>query len=90
KDAIRKAAEADLPLFCYEGAGTRPLPGICRTCVSPGTVSLCIGPEGGFSEEEAGAAAEAGMQMCGLGRRIMRTETAALLVLSCLSAAYEL
>ena len=90
KEAIRKAAEADLPLFCYEVAGTRSLSGILQTCDSPGTISLCIGPEGGFSEEEAAAAAENGMHMCGLGRRILRTETAALFVLSCLSAAYEL
>lgn len=90
RDAIRQAAEADLPLFCYEGVGTRPLPGICQNYDSPETISLFVGPEGGFSEEEAEAAREAGMQMCGLGRRILRTETAALFVLSCLSAAYEL
>lgn len=90
KVAVLRAAEADLPLFCYEGVGTKPLPGICQTVDKPGTISLFIGPEGGFSEEEANAAKEAGMQMCGLGRRILRTETAALFVLSCLSAAYEL
>ncbi len=89
-EAMRQAAEADLPLFCYEGAGTEPLPGIFRTHESPRTIALCIGPEGGYSEAEAEMAADAGMCMCGLGKRILRTETAAVFVLSCLSAAYEL
>ena len=90
KEAMRQAAEADLALFCYEGDGTKPLPVLCRNVDSPRTVSLCIGPEGGFADGEAEAAKEAGLQMCGLGKRILRTETAALFVLSCLSAIYEL
>ena len=57
---------------------------------APHDIALLIGPEGGFSPEEAAAAKESGLAMCGLGRRILRTETAALFVLSCLSAAYEL
>ena len=43
-----------------------------------------------IAEAEAEAAAQAGLMMCGLGKRILRTETAALFVLSCLSAIYEL
>ena len=58
KEAVYQAAQADLPLFCYEGEGTRPLPGICRDHDNPRTISLCIGPEGGFSDAEAQAAAE--------------------------------
>ncbi len=90
REAVRQAATADLPLFCYEGEGTLPLPTLCRQVEAPETVSVFVGPEGGFSPEEAAAAGENGLGMCGLGRRILRTETAALFVLSCLSAAYEL
>lgn len=39
-------------------------------------VLLLVGPEGGFSREEAESAAEKGFSLCGLGKRILRTETA--------------
>lgn len=90
REAVRQAAEATLPLFCYEGEGTLPLPTLYQQVGAPETISLFVGPEGGFSTEEATFAKESSMRMCGLGRRILRTETAALFVLSCLSAAYEL
>jgi 16S rRNA (uracil1498-N3)-methyltransferase len=41
-------------------------------------VMLIIGPEGGFTAEEAEAARNAGFQLCSLGPRILRAETAAL------------
>ncbi len=89
-DAISEAALADIPLFCYEGCGTKPLSEITSEIGSPTTISVVIGPEGGFSEEEADAAAKHGMKMTGLGKRILRTETAAPFVLACLSYKYEL
>jgi len=89
-DAVRQASEADLPLFCYEGEGTVPLTRICRNTDKPATIALFIGPEGGFADKEVSSAQTAGMQLCGLGKRILRTETAAIFVLSCLSAEYEL
>lgn len=42
------------------------------------SVSLLIGPEGGISPDEAGAAQAAGWQAVSLGPRILRAETAAL------------
>jgi 16S rRNA (uracil1498-N3)-methyltransferase len=47
-------------------------------------VLVVVGPEGGFAEREAAAAEEAGMRAITLGRRILRTETAALVALSCI------
>jgi 16S rRNA (uracil1498-N3)-methyltransferase len=41
-------------------------------------ILLVVGPEGGFSVEEAARAHEAGFQWVGLGRRILRAETAAI------------
>ena len=49
-----------------------------------------IGPEGGFEPEEAAAAVKAGMKAAGLGRRILRTETAAPFVLTAPCCRYEL
>ena len=89
-EAVREAAKADLALFCYEGEGTAPIPTLLEECEQPCTVSVMIGPEGGYSEDEASYAKESGMKMTGLGHRILRTETAAPFVLSCLSYKYEL
>ncbi len=96
REALSRAATAELALFCYEGEGTLSLPhvlraaqerGICR----PGmTVSVMVGSEGGFSPREAEAAEAAGMHLVGLGPRILRTETASSFVLSCLVYALEL
>ena len=88
--AIEAAARADLPLFCYEGDGTVSISELTETDKAPKTVSVVIGPEGGFSEEEARFADSRGMKMTGLGKRILRTETAAPFVLSCISFRYEL
>ena len=46
------------------------------------SISVFIGPEGGFDEKEAEAASESGIRLFSLGRRILRTETAALVFLS--------
>ena len=49
---------------------------------SGGTIALCIGPEGGFSKEEVEAAKKEGFLPISLGKRILRTETAAIATLS--------
>ena len=47
-------------------------------------VLVVIGPEGGFAAEEVASTRDAGARAISLGRRILRTETAALVVLSAL------
>jgi 16S rRNA (uracil1498-N3)-methyltransferase len=51
---------------------------------------VAIGPEGGFSDNEARALKENGFSLCGLGPRILRTETAALYILAAVSYQFEL
>ena len=46
---------------------------------------IAIGPEGGFTDQETAAAAEADWRMVGLGPRILRIETAALALASLLA-----
>ena len=48
------------------------------------SVSIFIGPEGGFTPAEVELAKEAGIRPISLGRRILRTETAGLAILSSL------
>ena len=46
------------------------------------SIALCIGPEGGFTKEEVEAAMAEGFLPISLGKRILRTETAAITALS--------
>ena len=96
---VEMAQSADICLFCYEAEGTRPIGHyigggeIKRIAEEKGRapeIAIVIGPEGGFSVKEAEKAAKAGFSMCGLGKRILRTETAATFALSCLVYETEL
>ena len=92
-DALAEAAQADLPLFCYEGGEgtpTQPLTAYFKDRPQPLSVSVFVGPEGGFEPSEAEQAVRCGMKPAGLGKRILRTETAAAFVLAALSCRYEL
>ncbi|MBO5757302.1 MAG: 16S rRNA (uracil(1498)-N(3))-methyltransferase [Clostridia bacterium] len=85
--------ECDLCLFCYEGEGTQTLASILQNeqgLPARPRIAVIVGSEGGFSPEEAARAEAAGMKMTGLGKRILRTETAAPFVLSCLVYRFEM
>ena len=49
--------------------------------------TIFVGPEGGFTPEEVEEAREAGIEPIGLGARVLRTETAALVMLTLAAAA---
>jgi 16S rRNA (uracil1498-N3)-methyltransferase len=53
----------------------------------PRTVVLLVGPEGGFSREEVALATAAGFEAVGLGPRILRSETAAVVAVALAQAA---
>ena len=99
-EALGDAADADLVLFCYEGSEVTPLPSILKEAAPlldaaetqgrKPEIAIFVGSEGGFSPEEAAAARSMGAAMTGLGKRILRTETASGFVLSCLIYALEL
>jgi len=54
-----------------------------------GSTSVLVGPEGGFSIEEVNKLIKANFTPFSLGRRILRTETAAIHVISLLTNHYE-
>lgn len=81
QEALHRAAEADKALLFYENEQAVTL----KMALSGGgykTVSLLTGPEGGLEEKEVAQAREAGLQVCTLGKRILRCETAPLCALS--------
>lgn len=55
---------------------------------SPDSLALLVGPEGGFTAEEARLATRAGFQPVHLGPRIMRSETAGFAVAAVLQYRY--
>lgn len=54
----------------------------------PQALSIMVGPEGGFSDEEEAEALRRGALPLSIGPRVLRTETAALAAVSILSAAW--
>jgi 16S rRNA (uracil1498-N3)-methyltransferase len=61
-----------------------PAPESFRSMPAPanGTITLLIGPNGGWAEFEVEAARDCGFRPVGLGRRILRAETAAIVAVS--------
>ena len=90
-DAISKAAECELAIFCYEGEGALSIKGILEGIkTAPKSISVVVGSEGGFSEAEAAEAERAGLIIANLGPRILRCETAPDYCLSAISYRFEL
>ena len=96
-EMLRKASSADICYFCYEGDGTEPLGKLLSKIDeyknekgSMPEIAIVIGSEGGFSLAEVEKAKAAGCLLTGLGKRILRTETAPVFVLSSLVGVTEL
>jgi 16S rRNA (uracil1498-N3)-methyltransferase len=72
-----------LRLALWEGSRGRPLrAALAGHPSTPPTVTLLVGPEGGFADEEIAAAAQSGFEIVGLGPRILRVETAAVVAVA--------
>ena len=80
---------ADLGFACYEGEREYELRDLLTDGPQPRTIAFFIGPEGGISEPELELLRRHGLPAVSLGRRILRTETAGLYVLSAISAILE-
>lgn len=75
-EVLREARPDEQSFFAYLGDSHVPL--LRDTCQPGKDVILAIGPEGGFSPEEASLARERGYQWVSLGPNRLRTETAAI------------
>ncbi len=75
------ALKSELLLIPWEGERESSLKDILsKRPKPPETIAILIGPEGGFSQNEVNQAREAGAVSVTLGPRILRTETAGLVV----------
>ena len=82
--AFRRARQLDGPSFvAWEGVKEKSLKAkFIESLEKPAHISLFIGSEGGFSDDEIEAAQESNIQPVGLGKRILRAETAGLVAVS--------
>ena len=77
-------------LFCYEAEDTVSIKQALRNNEITGDVSVIVGSEGGFSQREAELLRESGAISVGLGKRILRCETAPTFALACICYELEL
>lgn len=80
-EAVRRASQANFAALFYENERTRSLRAAMESR-SFTTAALMTGPEGGLTDQEVQKAQDCGMEICSLGPRILRCETAPLCALS--------
>lgn len=83
-EAIDKMSKAQLSIMPYEILAGSEASNL-KTVLSENSateISVIIGPEGGFSENEADLAEKSGIKLVGLGPRILRTETVSSAILA--------
>ena len=91
---IERAQDYDYKLIAFEESAkqgeTAKLAATLKV-IKPGqSILFVFGPEGGITEKELDKLVEAGFTACGLGPRILRTETAPLYALAAVSYHLEL
>lgn len=94
KALLASFQQYDLVLFCYEKSNhsNQQIKDVLLQYKEQWSVNnnynpailVIAGPEGGFSEREADEAEAEGAKLVGLGKRILRAETAGLVALSCI------
>lgn len=85
EEALKYGKDFHIKMIPYENAHGMAATKELVEQVKPGmNVGVFIGPEGGFEEKEVELAVAAGFRPVSLGKRILRTETAGLTVLSVL------
>jgi len=76
--------EHELRLLLWEEEEEQSLREVLAAAQRPKSIAVIIGPEGGLTPDEAAMARAAGYRPVTLGKRILRTETAGLAVISIL------
>ncbi|ERJ13674.1 16S rRNA (uracil(1498)-N(3))-methyltransferase [Haloplasma contractile] len=93
RQLIRESFEYDYKLVAYEATNEEDQRNFKKVLnkIQPGErILIFIGPEGGITPSEIKQLTDAGFLVTSLGPRILRTETAPLYVMSCISYELEL
>jgi 16S rRNA (uracil1498-N3)-methyltransferase len=90
-DAFLAAVGAELLLVCHEGsdAASSALLDVIDRAGSPPAVTVLVGPEGGFTDDEVARLTAAGARAVSLGERRLRAETAAIAVCAGIMLHYQ-
>lgn len=89
-EAVAYARQCDERIVPYECAeGMEATKRVLAQMTDAASISIMIGPEGGFAEEEIEAVRE-DMNVISLGSRILRTDTAAITTMSMVMLAIEM
>ena len=84
-EAVTMASSLDICLMPYEKAeDIKDTKAFLSTIEAGKSIGVFIGPEGGFAAEEVSAATDNAVKAITLGKRILRTETAGITMLSIL------
>ncbi|MGJ9417787.1 16S rRNA (uracil(1498)-N(3))-methyltransferase [Massilia sp. CMS3.1] len=81
------AAQNNAPCILLSPRATQPLAGWAQANGAQ-DLTLLVGPEGGFTQEEEDAALTAGALALSMGPRVLRTETAALAAMAMLAGVW--
>ncbi|OPJ55608.1 16S rRNA (uracil(1498)-N(3))-methyltransferase [Alkalithermobacter paradoxus] len=81
KDALIDMKNNDINIVAYEKEDKLKLKDALKA-QNINSIGIFVGPEGGFEEEEIDKLKESGVKCVGLGPRILRTETASIVLAS--------
>ncbi|WP_156291111.1 16S rRNA (uracil(1498)-N(3))-methyltransferase [Oceanobacillus salinisoli] len=93
KEIIKESSNYHMKIFAYEEEAKvqdyHTFGSVLKEMDIKQKLFVCIGPEGGFSSEEANLLKDNGFHAVRLGPRILRTETAPLYALAAISYHFE-
>ncbi len=94
EDICKNTSKYDIILLAYENENTKTIKDELRkldkNIDENINIGIIIGPEGGFSESEVNKLIEANAKCISLGKRILRTETAPIVMISDIIYEFEL
>ena len=83
-EVLNRAVHRDLGLFMYETGERTTIREAVERAPEVNTAAIITGPEGGFEPFEAELARRVGLNICSMGERILRCETAPVVALTAL------
>lgn len=90
KEMAEVLKEYDLALVAYENEEKTNIKEVLQQNPEAKKIAIIIGPEGGISKEEVESLVSNGTKEVSLGKRILRTETASISMLSMIMYQYDL
>ncbi len=89
QEVIDLLSGCDLKIILYEETFAFSLKPTLEEAQNPKSVALLVGPEGGSSRDEVTRARSAGFIVAGLGKNILRVETAAVAALAMIQYRFQ-